>query len=264
MTRPMHLRWYVALACVAGLLAGTVWQAPAQWWAMAAAHATHGQLQLLNVRGTLWGGQAHLVLTGGAASLDRQALPGALRWQLRPAWASGPALQLSLRADCCVTEPVRLLLSYRQGGATLAVSDHQSLWPAGLLAGLGAPWNTIQLQGRLALNTSGLALHWHHGVPGLSGQAALDLQGTSSALTPFRPLGDYRLRIESPEPGGQMAIELRTLQGALTLTGDGRWDGGRLRFRGTAEAHPDHVDALSNLLNVLGQRDGARARLSWG
>jgi len=252
------------LACALGLLLGTLWQAPARWLAMATAAASQDHVQLLNARGTLWNGQADLLLTGGPGSLDRQALPGPVRWRVRPVWVGGgPALQVVLDARCCLSDPLTLVLGYREGAAVLTLTDHQSVWSAGLLSGLGTPWNTVQLQGQLVLNTTDLAVRWQGRALALQGEVTLDLQDAASALSTFRPLGDYRVRLVSPQPG-LMTMELRTLQGDLAMTGDGHWSAGRFRFRGTAEAHPDHVNALSNLLNVLGQRDGLRAYLSWG
>ena len=43
--------------------------------------------------------------------------------------------------------------------------------------------------------------------------------------------------------------------------GEGQWQQ-RLRFTGEAMAEPGHEEALSNLLNLLGQRNGACTRLS--
>jgi len=264
MNMPPRLRRFAMLACVLGLLLGTLWQAPARWLATAAAAASHDHVRLLNARGTLWNGQADLLLTGGPGSLDRRALPGPVRWRVRPAWVGGgPALQVDLDARCCLTEPVALVLGLRQGGPVLALADHQSEWSAALLAGLGTPWNSVQLQGQMVLRTSGLALRWQGGAPILQGELALDLLDAASSLATFRPLGSYRLRLFAPQPG-LLTVELRTLGGDLAVTGDGHWSDGRLRFRGTAQAHPEHVDALSNLLNVLGQRDGLRSHLSWG
>ena len=51
-------------------------------------------------------------------------------------------------------------------------------------------------------------------------------------------------------------VELETMEGSLQLHGQGQWLNHRLRFRGEATAQPDAEAALSNLLNVLGQRRG--------
>jgi general secretion pathway protein N len=40
--------------------------------------------------------------------------------------------------------------------------------------------------------------------------------------------------------------------------------GAKLRFEGLASAAPERLDALSNLLNIIGRRDGARAIIKVG
>jgi general secretion pathway protein N len=51
-------------------------------------------------------------------------------------------------------------------------------------------------------------------------------------------------------------LELSTLEGALQLSGKGQWVHQRLQLQGEASAREDAQAALSNLLNVLGQRRG--------
>jgi general secretion pathway protein N len=50
----------------------------------------------------------------------------------------------------------------------------------------------------------------------------------------------------------------------LQLSGRGQWAGQRLRFDGAASAKPESVDALSNLLNIIGRRNGATAIIKVG
>ena len=54
-------------------------------------------------------------------------------------------------------------------------------------------------------------------------------------------------------------MALTTLEGSLELLGQGRWDAQGLHFQGEAKASADRVEALTNLLNIIGRRDGARA-----
>ncbi|MCY1531269.1 hypothetical protein D9M68_664890 [compost metagenome] len=42
------------------------------------------------------------------------------------------------------------------------------------------------------------------------------------------------------------------------------WSGTALRFNGEASAAPGREDALSNLLNIIGRRDGARSIITLG
>jgi general secretion pathway protein N len=61
-----------------------------------------------------------------------------------------------------------------------------------------------------------------------------------------------------------MAITLSTLEGSLQLSGNGQLLHGRVHFSGEATAAPDAEAALSNLLNILGQRQGAKSILKMG
>jgi general secretion pathway protein N len=129
------------------------------------------------------------------------------------------------------------------------------------LAGLGAPWNTVQLEGTLALSSRTLSLEWTDGRLDISGQAQLDAVGLSSRLSTLKPMGSYRMTLNG---GATPTLTLQTLQGSLQLTGSGRWVGSRLRFNGVASAAPAHEAALTNLLNILGRREGARSIISLG
>ena len=252
--------WGWALAgAVAGALPAVLAFAPAHWLAQGVASASQGQVLLLQPRGTVWNGSAQLVLTGGSASQDRAALPGRLDWQLRPAW---DGLRAQLHAGCCTPAPLRLQASAGLGGTRVTLADGESQWPAAVLAGLGTPWNTLQPQGQLALQTRGLQARWAEGRMALAGQAQLDARAMSSRLSTLRPMGSYRLVLE----GGEVpALTLGTLDGHLQLSGSGQWVGQRLRFAGEASAAtPEREAQLSNLLNIIGRRSGARSIITVG
>ena len=250
--------WALAGALLGALPALAVF-APAQWLASTVARASGGQVQLAQARGTVWNGSAQLVLTGGLDSQDAAALPGRLNWQLRPTWGGG--VRALVRAACCTPEPLRLQVQPRWGGAQLTVQDNQSQWPAALLTGLGTPWNTLQLQGQLALHTSGLNAEWASGRMLLAGQLQLDALALSTRLSTLRPMGSYRLLLEG---GAVPTLQLSTLDGALQMQGSGQWVGKRLRFEGEATAEPEREAALSNLLNIIGRRRGARSLITLG
>lgn len=247
-----------------GLLATLAHQAPAHWLAQVLAQASGGHLQLVQARGTVWNGSAQWVLQGGAHSQDRAALPGRVNWRLQPHWQG---LDVQLQSDCCAPQALRLRLSPRWGGAQLQVDDGDSHWPAQVLTGLGTPWNTVQAQGQLQLRTRALRLQWAQGRLQWHGQVQLDALALSSRLSTLQPMGSYRLLLQGAEPGASAStpsLSLSTLQGQLLLSGEGQWVGPRLRFRGEAQAAPGAEQALSNLLNIIGRRDGARSLISLG
>jgi general secretion pathway protein N len=268
----------------AGLLAGLITQAPAQWLADALQQASAQRLLLAEARGSLWNGSAMLVLTGGAGSQDAVALPGRLHWQLRPDWRG---LQLTAAQACCLNGDLRLHLQPAWGGYTLALggpapdgaaagaspttADPLGQWPAAWLAGLGTPWNTLQLGGTLQLSSPGLQLRSLQGRLQLDGALALELRQVSSRLSPMPVLGSYRLNLRGGQPAADPAgttgiatLQLDTLDGALRLSGNGRWNGAHLQFSGEAQAAPGQDAALSNLLNIIGRRQGALSVISIG
>jgi general secretion pathway protein N len=179
-------------------------------------------------------------------------------WRIRPALGGVTA---ELKSACCTDQPLRARMSPRWGGARVLVADARSRWPASLLAGLGTPWNTLQLDGELLLDTQGLSVEWVEGRLSIAGRAELTAQRLSSRLSTLRPMGSYRTTLIG---GNTPKLTLDTLEGSLQLTGSGEWVGSRLRFSGEATASPEREGALSNLLNIIGRRSGARSIITIG
>lgn len=247
-----------------GLLLALIWFAPARWLTDRLTQASGGQLQLVNARGTLWTGSADLVLSAGADSRDRAGLSGGLQWRLRPGLSGPwPAMRLALSLPCCATQPLRLATHPVAGGWRLAADAWSVAWPAELLSGLGTPWNTLQLQGRLQLQTAGMQARWQDGGWLLDGSAALQASDLASRLAPVRPLGSYSATLQAAD-GAAPTVAVRTDSGALRIEGSGQWRSGRLRFAGEARAEPPHQAELANLLNLMGRRRGDRSLLQLG
>ena len=251
-------------AAVLGLLLAVAFFAPARWLTDRVTQATAGQVQLVNARGTVWNGSADLVLSAGADSRDRAGLPGGLQWRLRPGLAGAwPALRLGLSLPCCASTALQLATHPSASGWRVAAAAWDVAWPAALLAGLGTPWNTLQLEGRLRLQTDALEARWQDGGWALDGQASLQATDIASRLATVRPLGSYQATLEATD-GLPPRIGVRTESGALQIQGQGSWRGGRLRFAGEARAAPAHEADLANLLNLMGRRRGDRSLLQMG
>lgn len=256
---PLTAPWSWAISgAVLGLALALLLNAPARWLAAAVQQGLQGRFVLEDARGTVWNGSARLTLTGGAGSTDAATLPGRLAWRLSPTWTG---LGVDLNTDCCMQQPWRLDLRPRWGGASVMLADSRSQWPAQWLTGLGTPWNTLQPEGQLSLSTLGLSAEWAAGRLSLNGRAQLDALQLTSRLSTLKPMGSYRLTLSG---GATPTLGLSTLEGALQLTGAGQWVGAKLRFEGVASASPERLDALSNLLNIIGRRDGARALFKVG
>lgn len=254
-------RWALG-GCAWGMLLAMMVFAPARWLAQGVAWASDGRWILEDARGSVWKGSAQWVMTGGPRSHDAVALPSRWTWTLRP---TRSGLRLLLNAPCCTPEPVVATLQAQRDGLTLTLMDvAASRWPAALLAGLGTPWNTLQLQGQLQLATHGLTINWRTEAPQvwrLEGHAHLLALDMTSRLTPLRPMGSYRITLA----GGELpTIHLSTLAGGLRVTGIGHWQASRLRFRGEATATPERAAVLDHLLNLIGRREGARSIIILG
>lgn len=260
----MRSRWW--LAALLGLLLGIVWHAPAAWMARAVALATAERLVLADAEGTVWSGRAHLVLTGGAGASEALALAAPLEWR----WIGTTApwgVALELRHAQALPTPLRLQLARWPQGWGLQLSNPNGQGPAraevpaGVLAGLGAPWNSIQPRGRITLQVD--RLQWHplaaSDIPALSAALVLQVHQAASRLSTLPVLGSYRLSVSSDGPRWDLALD-SSVDSPLQLQGSGQWSPGtRLQFQGIASALPASEAALGNLLNILGRRDGSRS-----
>jgi general secretion pathway protein N len=250
------VRWAI-LGATIGLIWALVAYAPAQWLAAGIAHATEGQLLLKQPRGTVWDGTAELVLAGGEGSAGALSLPSRIHWTLAPTWLG---IRVTLDAACCTDGDPLVAVVLAQADAKLEVqlTTQGVRLPAQVLAGLGAPWNTLQLAGTLKLQSQAIQAVWalqgkggseSAGLVSLAGSAQLEAQSLQTALSTVRPLGSYRIGLAGPN------ITLSTLgaDDALQLSGTGTLTG-QPQFVGEAVAASGREAALANLLHIIGQR----------
>ena len=263
-SRVAGLRWAVA-GGIAGTLVGAVAFAPASWLAQGVASASGERLLLTDVRGTIWAGSAVPVLAGGPGSRDAMALPGRLAWTIG---LTAGGFEIRTSQPCCLNGTVALRVSPGLSRWTVELVPPPGWvgqWPSAWLGGLGTPWNTLQLGGTFRLLSPHLNLEWVAGRWRVDGLADIELVNATSRLSSLESLGSYRLRlVGDPANAGQPQISLITQNGALQLSGAGSIGPAGMRFRGEARAAPADETALSNLLNLLGRRDGARSVISIG
>jgi general secretion pathway protein N len=260
--RGATLRWAI-IGAIVGVLVGLVAFAPASWLASAIASATNQRLVLADARGTIWNGSAVAVLAGGPDSRDATYLPGRLEWTLAPRWYG---VDLAARHDCCIngTATIQIRPGLGRIRATLLPrTDWVGQWPSAWLGGLGTPWNTLQLGGTFRLLSPGVTVESVEGRWRLEGRVELVLDGVSSRLTTLETLGSYRVTLTGASNGPAL-LTVTTQDGPLQLTGNGTWGPGGVKFRGEARAETADEQALSNLLNIIGRRDGARSIISIG
>ncbi|MGZ5217321.1 MAG: type II secretion system protein N [Caldimonas sp.] len=263
--RGAAVRWAIA-GLLFGVIAGFVLFAPAAWLAQAVASASGQRLLLADARGTIWSGSAVAVLTGGADSRDASTLPGRLEWTLSPRLYG---VELAARHACCINGTMRVQIRPGLGRvrATLLAppSGPVGQWPSAWLGGLGTPWNTLQLGGTARIVSPGFSIEQVEGRWRLEGKVNLELEGVSSRLTTLETLGSYRVTLTGGSgTNSATLLSLSTQDGPLQLTGSGTWGPGGVKFRGEARSASVDEAALSNLLNIIGRRDGARSIISIG
>jgi general secretion pathway protein N len=262
--RGAAVRWAVA-GGLFGLIVGFVLFAPAAWLAQAVASASNDRLVLADARGTVWSGSATAVLTGGPQSRDASFLPGRIEWSLSPRLYG---VEVSVRQDCCIngTAVVQVRPGFNRMRATLvSPAGAVGQWPNAWLGGLGTPWNTLQLGGSVRLVSPGVTtIEQVEGRWRMDGRVDLELEGVSSRLTTLDALGNYKVTLTGAGGASATLLSVSTTEGALQLTGSGTWGPGGVKFRGEARSATVDEAALSNLLNIIGRRDGARSIISIG
>lgn len=220
---------------------------PAAWLGPMVERQTGGRLTLGDAQGTLWRGSAFVGGAAGEGGSVTPLLPGRFSWRLSPLVLFGQ-VSMELANDKALAQPVRITGSWSQW----QVSAGELLLPAEGLAGLGAPLNTLAPSGVIKLSWNLLDIARQGQAVAVQGRTVLSLTDMGSRMSPVKPLGSYEVAMDWR--GQQADMALRTVRGALLLSGSGTLANGRLRFSGQASAANGYEDTLGNLLNLLGQR----------
>jgi general secretion pathway protein N len=220
---------------------------PAAWLGPMVERQTGGRLTLGDAQGTLWRGSAFVGGAPGEGGAVTPLLPGRFNWRLSPLVLLGQ-VSMDLANDQALTQPVRITGTW----SAWQVSAGELLLPAGGLSGLGAPLNTLALTGTIKLSWNLLDIARQGNAVVVNGRTVLSLTDMGSRMSPIKPLGSYEMVMDWR--GQNADLVLRTVRGALVLSGTGALDNGRLHFSGQASAADGYEDTLGNMLNLLGQR----------
>lgn len=262
----------VVVMTLVAVAAVVVVTAPANWIARWVASRSNGHVLLADARGTVWAGSAVLAFAGSGLGLDpalpsgrrstsprveELALPGRVNWTLELSRGLAPVLQLT--QDAVLLQPTEV--RYVDGALRIAAGGANV--PASLLRLVGAPLNTLDPDGRCELRwadlVSGAGGSW-------IGSGTLRVIGLALAVSPVRPLGDYRVAWTSEANG--LSWTLATERGPLELRGTGRV-GRAVEVHVTARAAADAPTAVAKrldpLLDVVGRRSpGSEATFDLG
>jgi general secretion pathway protein N len=230
------------LASAAVLLA----RLPAAWIAPQFARMTHGHVNLVDPAGSLWDGSATLMLAAGQDEGDATLLPGRIEWHTAFWPLFTGRVRMQMRQTQAMPDPVTVEATPR--GATVTAGSIDV--PASLLAGLGAPFNTLDLDGKVRLAWS----PWRTFGTDTFGRVTISLTDMSARVSLVKPLGSYEVVVQAQ--GASSTIDLSTLKGPLQLKGHGTLSRGSTSFAGSASATPDQRENLAGLLNLLGRPSG--------
>jgi general secretion pathway protein N len=220
---------------------------PAAWLAPVIERHTDARLTLGDAQGTLWRGSAFLGGAPGPGGAVTPLFPGRFTWSVSPLILLG-RVNISLANPEALAQAVSVTGSWSQW----QVNAGELILPAESLAGLGAPLNTMAPSGRMRLSWNVLDLARSGQAVSVTGRTVLTMADMGSRVSPVKPLGSYEMALDWHGQNAQ--LNLRTLKGALLLSGAGALDRGRLTFSGQATAAEGYEESLGNLLNLLGQR----------
>ncbi|HEX7912563.1 MAG TPA: type II secretion system protein N [Paraburkholderia sp.] len=219
---------------------------PAAWITPQFARQTRGHVNLVDPSGSLWHGSATLMLAAGSDMSAATLLPGRIEWHTAFWPLFTGRVRMTMRQSDAMPEPITVDATPR----TATVTSGAITVPASLLSGLGAPFNTLDLQGNVQLSWS----DWRSFNREAFGQMTVTLTDVSSRVSLVKPLGSYRVVFQAE--GASSTLDLTTTKGPLTLTGNGTVSAGSTSFHGTASAAPEARDNLAGLLNLLGRPSG--------
>lgn len=213
------------------------------------ARVTANQVVLDASQGSVWQGQATLILQG--RHVPPRSL-GGFGWRINPLWLVTGRLPIAVRG----TDPGRRLQADIELSLdTLVLRDVDVQLPADVIPALYPPALFFNFGGELRLTTPALELK--RGA--VTGSAELYWQAATTGLSKVNPLGDYRLYLNGQAT--RATFKLETPRGALLLVGDGQWDlaSGRLDFNGIARPL-GHAAELEPLLQLFGRNQGGGQR----
>jgi general secretion pathway protein N len=219
---------------------------PAAWIAPQFARATDGHVNLVDPAGSLWRGSATLMLSAGHDVTGATLLPGRIEWETAFWPLFTGRVRMQMRQTRAMPDPVVVEATPR----TATMTAGAIAVPASLLAGLGAPFNTLDFDGNVRLTWS----PWRTFGNDAFGRLTVSLDDMSSRISLVKPLGSYEVVLEAQ--GASSTLALSTQKGPLMLNGHGTFSPTSTFFEGTASASPEQRDNLAGLLNLLGRPTG--------
>lgn len=191
-----------------------IMQMPAAW--LVARLSADSELRLNQTSGSPWHGAVRQIIWRKGSD---QIELGGLAWDWIPSELLHARLGLTFELG---QTPAKLKGIFLLGSDGKHLKTVQGQLDATILGFVARPLSLMQPQGKLALNIADL----HLGAKRIHGEAQVDWQNArSGSIT--APLGDYRAELQAAADGRSGRISLHTLQGALSMNGDGDYVPGK-------------------------------------
>lgn len=246
----MPTKFKFKLASILGalcFLGALIFNAPATLLAQALSQQKQQPFRLANAQGTIWQGQATLMIEN-----EQQLALGQIAWQLH-----GLALFNQVLAANVIWNnqaPAQLRVS-RQ---SINVDNLNITLPASIITYWLPSLNAVSLGGKLAVSSA----HMQYANESFEGNANIEWQQASAAISKVNPLGYYILTITGQglkSKSAELDLQLSTASGPLKLSGSGSWSPqSSLSFYGVASAN-DELEALRPLLHSIGNEEIANS-----
>ena len=225
---------------------------PISWASPVVSSKTNCKFKLESPQGTIWSGNTSISLGN---SINGTCAESSFVTE-RISWSTSCYL-LKIRCEinlssAMLSKPGRILIN----SSETSINSNELTLPAKILQDLGAPWNTIKPEGQLTFTWGDLTFN----NKSLSGNMNLTINDASSQLSTVRPLGDYMINVN---PLNTRLFEVKTLKGALDISGKGSMTGHGIEFTGEAMAKPEYKDALTGLLSVIGKTSNGVTKLQF-
>lgn len=206
---------------------------------------TEGRIRFAEARGTLWAGSGVLVAASGRGHLG-------VAWRVTP----GALLNGTLAATVTLGAGAPTQIEARRRRLTFGAVD--ATLPAALVAAALGPYDAYAPGGTVRVRTGGLVVT----PAAASGRIDIDWLDASTGVLDAARLGSYRARIDLDASGGR--AELATVDGALTLSGSGRWTPGGVSMTAVARADGADAERIRGWLHTMApaQPDGS-FRFAW-
>lgn len=240
----------IATPCIAILLLALNF--PISWASSLISNQSKCKLNLESPQGTIWSGNTSISLgnlINGNCS-EKAFVTERIIWS-----TSCHLIKISCEVSITSTmlsKPGSILITTSKS----TFSSNELSLPAKILQDLGAPWNTIKPEGQLTLTWGDLTLINNN----FSGMVNLTITDASSQLSSVKPLGDYQINVSSLNT---RSFEVKTLKGALEISGKGAVTGHGIEFTGEAIAKPEYKEALTGLLSVIGKTSNDVTKLQF-